>query len=37
MNGIKGHISIREACCRWPRQPLLRAGAIPENAEQSKA
>ena len=35
MNGIKDHISIREASCRWACQPILRAWAIPENAEQS--
>lgn len=35
MNGIKGHISIREASRRWACQPILRAWAIPEYAEQS--
>ena len=37
MNGTKGRTSIREATCHWARRPILRAWAIPENAEQGDA
>ena len=35
MNGIKGHISIREAFCRRACQPMLCAWALPGNAAQA--